>query len=180
MVWKTPPYGDGNCGITHVDKGSLHWLAGKGCKSLLDVGCGTGGQVEAALDLGWSAFGTEVDHRVMMGQRNVALIDCGLNPVIFHEPFDVVWSVEVAEHVPPELESNYLTTLVDNCRLWLVFTANQVPMPLHVNCKPTEYWIEAIQDLGLAYAPLQMKELLKHSTMVREFLRDTGMLFVRK
>ena len=54
MAWGYPLYAGGHCYITHVDRGSLEYLGSrKGCESLLDVGCGIGGQVQEALSMGW-------------------------------------------------------------------------------------------------------------------------------
>ena len=179
MAWFTPPYADGSLGITHTDEGAIKWLSKKDCNTLLDVGCSTGGQVALAIKNGWKAFGLEVDPRVINGQANVALINCCVNPVIFHHPFDVVWSVEVAEHIPAMYEYKYLTTLVENCGKYLILTASQKEenMPLHVNCKPLDYWIEKIEGMGMKYNGKLYKDLLKNSTMKREFLEETGMMF---
>ena len=179
MAWFTPPYADGSLGITHTDEGAIKWLSKKDCNTFLDVGCSTGGQVALAIKNGWKAFGLEVDPRVINGQANVALINCCVNPVIFHHPFDVVWSVEVAEHIPAMYEYKYLTTLVENCGKYLILTASQKEenMPLHVNCKPLDYWIEKIESMGMKYNGKLYKDLLKNSTMKREFLKETGMMF---
>ena len=87
--------------------------------------------------------------------------------------------MEVAEHIPERFEENYITTLVENCREYLILPASDVPMSLHVNCKPRHYWIEALENNGMEYDEKLYQELLDHSTMEREFLRDTGMLFKR-
>ena len=151
----------------------------KGCGSLLDVGCGIGGQVQQALEMGWGAFGIDVDLGAI-GAPNVALIDLAQQPVIFHEKFDVVWSVETAEHIPEKFEENYLQTLVENCGRYLVMTASNIPMQLHVNCKPREHWIEALEKKGMWYDEQGYRKILEHSTMEREFLRDTGMFFINE
>jgi SAM-dependent methyltransferase len=178
MGWQRPSSAGGNLGYTHVDQGALKYLDFLGCSSLLDVGCSTGGQVQTALKLGWGAFGIDVDETVMQGQQNIALINLAQNPVYFHKPFDVVWSVEVAEHIPREDEDFYVKTLTKNCDKYLVLTANQnEEIPGHVNCMPREYWIDLVEKHGLTYDESILQELLQHSTMVREFLETTGMVF---
>ena len=176
------PYAGGHMSVTHTDVGALEFLAAKGAFSLLDVGCGPGGQVQEAMNRGWSAFGIDVDVSLLEGKGppNVAIIDLADQPVIFHRKFDVVWSVEVAEHIPEQFEENYITPLVENCDKYLVMTASNVPMPLHFNCKPKEHWIEQIEKGGLTYNEGLLKQLLESSTMEREFLRDTGMVFNRR
>ena len=176
------PYAGGHMSVTHTDVGSLEFLEGKGAFSLLDVGCGPGGQVQEALNRGWSAFGIDVDVSLLEGKGppNVAIIDLADQPVIFHEPFDAVWSVEVAEHIPERYEENYITTLVENCRYYLIMTASNIPMPLHFNCKPREHWIAQIEKQGLTYSEGMLQEVLHASTMERDFLNETGMVFYRE
>ena len=167
--------------VTHTDIGALKFLESRGALTLLDVGCGPGGQVQEAMNRGWKAFGIDVDVSLLesKGPPNVAIIDLADQPVIFHQPFDVVWSVEVAEHIPERFEGNYITTLVENCKEYLVMTASNIPMPLHFNCKPRAHWIAQIEKQGLHYNEGLLKQLLENSTMEREFLRDTGMVFNR-
>ena len=137
--------------------------------------------MQEAMNRGWKAFGIDVDVDLLkdQGPPNVAIIDLADQPVIFHEPFDVVWSVEVAEHIPERFEGNYITTLVENCKEYLVMTASNIPMPLHFNCKPRAHWIAQIEKQGLHYNEGLLKQLLENSTMKREFLQETGMVFNR-
>lgn len=171
-----PPYATGSYGITHVDVGALQWAEQKGARSLLDVGCGPGGQVQAALQRGWRAIGIEVDPTYYRSP-GVALIDLCTSPITLPAPAELVWSVEVAEHIPPEHTNNYLLTLTANTSTVLVVSCNQNPGPLHINCRPIAWWIQQIEALGMTHRPAMLKELLMHSTMQREFIRDTGMVF---
>ena len=60
------------------------------------------------MNRGWKAFGIDVDVSLLdQGPPNVAIIDLADQPVIFHQPFDVVWSVEVAEHIPEQFENSF-------------------------------------------------------------------------
>ena len=43
--------------VTHTDVGALEFLESRGALTLLDVGCGPGGQVQEAMNRGWKAFG---------------------------------------------------------------------------------------------------------------------------
>lgn len=179
MTWRRPNYAGGNANITHQDVGSLKYLDSIGCRSMLDVGCSTGDQVKNALDLGWGAFGIDVDDHVIFEKKvpNCALIDLAVNPVIFHKPFDVVWSVEVAEHIPEEFADKFVETLVKNCDKYLILTANNTPGVYHPNPQPLSYWIEKIEAQGLKHSDKLKENILEHSTMEREFLRVNGMFF---
>lgn len=172
-----PAYAGGHCGITHVDIGALAWLHTLGCRSLLDVGCGPGGQVAAARALGWRAIGIDVDLS-LYGRAGVALCDLAITPVILPATADVVWSVEVAEHIPPEYIPHYITTLAANTGRVLVMTASQMTGPLHVSVHPPQWWSDQLRAAGMIERMDLRDDLLRHSTMQREFLRETGMVYV--
>lgn len=167
----------GHANITHVDRGALHFFSTLNYDSFLDVGCGPGGQVQAALDYGFTAIGLDGDVE-FLGEPNVLLCDITARPIEFPDFFDVVWSVEVAEHIPPEHEDVYLQTCVRNCGKVFVLTASQNPKPKwHVNIKPLSYWKSKVESMGLRYDEHLYRQVLEHSTMEREFLRENGMVF---
>lgn len=175
-----PPYAGGSYGVTHVDLGLLRFFADVyHAKSLLDVGCGPGGQVRAAISLGYRAIGIDVDP-VLYRQPGVALIDLCVKPVILPEPADIVWSVETAEHLPMDCVPNYLETITRNARLGIVLTASTEELPKHLTIKSRGWWVEQVESAGpFVLDPLSAKLIRDHSTMQREFLRDTGMVFWR-
>ena len=177
MSYQTPIFAGGHHNVTHVDVGTLSLLKTLGCRTLLDVGCGVGGQVIAAQKAGFKAFGIDVDPEVL-GPPNIALIDLCKAPVAFPEPFDVVWSIEVAEHIPEEHAGKFLDTVCGNAGRILIMTASQVPMPGHLNLKPREWWIHHAEMRAMQYSPELTAMVLRFSTMKREFLKETGMVFL--
>jgi 2-polyprenyl-3-methyl-5-hydroxy-6-metoxy-1,4-benzoquinol methylase len=52
----------GHNGLTHLDEGALTWLKQLGHTSFLDIGCGPGGMVELAEQLGFKVLGVDGDH----------------------------------------------------------------------------------------------------------------------
>tara|TARA_R100001369_G_scaffold92280_1_gene136562 strand:+ start:1390 stop:1953 length:564 start_codon:yes stop_codon:yes gene_type:complete len=177
-TYEAPPYAGGSHNVTHTDIGALSLLSRLGCKTLLDVGCGVGGQVKAAERVGFKAFGIDVDP-VVLGPPNIALIDLCKAPVVFPEQFDVVWSVEVAEHIPPEYAGNYLDTVCNNAKRILVMTASQEEVPGHVNIKPPGWWMHRAEMRAMQFSPELTAMLRRFSTMTRDFMEKTGMVFVR-
>lgn len=175
-----PAYAQGSCGVTHVDAGLLEYFRDQhDCRSMLDVGCGPGGQVQVARELGYRALGVDVDF-TLYRKPGVALIDCCVQPITLPVPADLVWSVECAEHIPPECVDAYIRTLTDNAGRFIVMTASQQVMPLHVSVHPVEWWVERITASGqFFHDPEFSRVVAAHSTMQREFLRETGLFFWR-
>jgi len=177
MPEEAPRYAQGSCNIAHRDYGLLRFFwTNENCRSFLDVGCGPGGQVELARAMGYRGIGLEVDP-AMYRRADVALIDCCIKPVTLPSPADLVWSVETAEHIPPECVDAYLDTLTGNARSVIVMTASQIEMPLHVSVHPLDWWQEKMRAKGWSIDQSGQEIIWKHSTMDREFLRETGMIF---
>ncbi len=165
-------------GTNHVDQGALSFFRQR-CDSFLDVGCGPGWQVDIARHLGYKALGLDGDIS-LLGPSYLLVCDFTKNPIRLPMEFDLVWSVEVAEHIPEEYEPLFLETCTYNCGRYLVLTASQNPKPQdHVNVKSREYWIRRIIEKGFILREDLLKGMLEKSTMVREFLRVSGMVFER-
>lgn len=134
-------------------------------KSMLDVGCGEGHAVRFFHKQGVFAHGID-------GLR--ANVERAVIPIVLHDllerpyvmPVDFVWSCEVAEHILPEKLDNYLDTLVNGT---VIAMTHAVPGQLghhHVNCQPSEYWIELLQKRGY--------ELERSQPVYRELAQREG------
>lgn len=173
-----PPYAQGSCGITHVDSGLLQYFRDHHhVSTMLDVGCGPGGQVKAAQDLGILATGIDADIRLY--RQPGVLVGDVTDPTLRFPPVDLIWSVEVAEHIPPELCDAYLDFMARTAGRFIVMTTNQWVAPLHVNCQPPEWWRAQMSKRGWDPADWSDLAIAQHSTMEREFLRETGQIYAR-
>jgi len=166
-------------GRTHVDEGVLRFFRDHmGCRSLLDVGCGPGGQCDAAKSLGYDDIvgvdgdpdvGATITHDFLEGPLHFA-------PSVF---FDLAWCNEFLEHLPEEHAPNALVTL---SRANLVAATAHPPsgrnIPHHHNERPAEYWIAKFEDEGFKYDTMLTQAAKEASTMQRDFFRDNGMVFV--
>ena len=161
----------GHLGVTNMDVGALQYLVDTfAIKTMIDVGCGPGGMVKAARELGLIAYGLDGD------------IWCNAN--IVHDftkgPFeiermDLAWSVEFLEHVEERYMSNIFSVL-NKCK-YVFCTHNPKPGLWHSNCMPNEYWIDVFENNDFEYDEEVTLQVKKKSTMVKSFVQDNGTFF---
>jgi SAM-dependent methyltransferase len=114
-------------------------------QSLLDVGCGTGTWMQAALNAGTKEI-VGIDGVSCGGVYPDVTPDLVINrdltqPFDLQRRFDVVFSFEVAEHIPKEFEKVFIASL---CRHGdKIFFSAACPHQYgqnHINCQWPEYW----------------------------------------
>jgi SAM-dependent methyltransferase len=130
-------------------------FVGEKPSSLLDVGCGTGAWLKAAMDFGipdvLGVDGVELppDQLRVPGDR-VRHQDLTL-PWHLHKRFDTVICLEVAEHLPPTSSHSLIEALCEHSN-HIIFAAgcpNQ-PGQNHINCQWPEYWQDLFNSNGFA------------------------------
>ena len=174
----TPPHLGGHANVTHIDEGALRYFQRKhGAESLLDIGCGPGGQVQLARQLGYVAVGIDGDPACAPD----LLHDFASSPGNFYFiPFDLVWMVEVLEHIDPIRLINLISCIKSAKARHIVIThaLPGTPGHHHVNCQPPEYWEGFFAAIGYLPDDDLTAELKAASTMKREFIQRTGRVFV--
>jgi SAM-dependent methyltransferase len=127
-----------------------------GPADVLDVGCGTGEYLEAFRNAGVPGRGVELATAALEQCRakglEVARIDLSKGQEL---PWtaDLVFSFEVAEHIPEEAATGFVETLTAAARKHICLTAaapGQAGL-CHVNCKPKSFWIRLFADRGFAF-----------------------------
>lgn len=118
----------------------------------LDVGCGSGVMVRTARAMGVDALGID-----RLPHPEPFFIQHDLQePIDLYRGFQLVTSIEVAEHVAPEAEGIYSDILSRHVGPggFLVLTAAPPGQPGdgHVNCQPAEYWRARMHNRGLNYS----------------------------
>ncbi len=112
--------------------------------SVVDVGCGTGGWLSVFAEAGVGSY-LGIDGPYVRGQLLITdthFMDADLSqPLSLPETFDLVVSVEVAEHLPPEAAETYVSSLSSLGDL-VVFSAATPGQhsPGHVNLQWPAYW----------------------------------------
>jgi SAM-dependent methyltransferase len=121
-------------------------------KSLLDIGCGTGTWLSAALDLGVSDIygvdGVPIPEDALLFPPQFFQVADLSDRIELGRRFDLVLCLEVAEHLPADAAPSLIATLVSHSDLILFSAAapGQVGQH-HVNCQWPSYW----QDLFNAH-----------------------------
>lgn len=179
----------GHCYITHTDVGTLMWLKeylqSEQPLKFLDVGCSMGWQLSLAKNTGYDVAGIEGDisiksHNELKCKENIIWHDLTKTGLILEKQYDVIWCVEVAEHIEEKYVNNLLNTLCFNLNSngLLVFTFCDKPDTgiHHVNIQKEEYWLNKFSDYGIIKDEGLTEILRNRTTMVREFIKETGII----
>lgn len=176
---KLPYHLGGHLNKTHIDKSSLSYFINNfQIKSFLDIGCGPGGMVQHALSLGLKATGIDGDFTLEKADWRITH-DFTKGPIII-EKADLGWSVEFLEHVEKEYQSNYMSAF-SQCNY--VFITHALPNKKghhHVNLEQDSYWIEVFENYNFIFLKKETEEIRRASSMRREFVRSTGLVFKNK
>lgn len=112
---------------------------------MLDAGCAIGEYVREFQRQGYNAEGLEGSKRAMefFVAEPIHIADLR-KPLIKLNPYDVVMSLEVAEHIEPEYADMYVKNLIRLAKRSILITAAPPGQGghYHVNCQPQAYWAE--------------------------------------
>lgn len=129
-------------------------------KSVIDVGCGTGAWLNAFVDAGLDDIcGIEGEWAptdfLRFSPDNIIRADL-VDPPTAHRKFDLVVSIEVAEHLPESSADNFVELLAD-LGDQIVFSA-AIPGQggnAHVNEQWPDYWHEKFAKHGFAICDIR-------------------------
>lgn len=171
-----PPHLGGHFGNSNVDEATLDYLIARfAIRTMLDVGCGPGGQIDAAERRGLTVWGVDGDPYV--ARPNVIIHDYTTRPLSFTQPVDLVWSMEFVEHVEAAYVNNFLDTFARGRVLFLTAAPPGFPGWHHVNCQPESYWIDLLARHGWICDHEATQWVRAHGDHV--FSRRQGLVFVR-
>jgi SAM-dependent methyltransferase len=154
-------------------------------KSVVDVGCGNGvllagvpGDIKVL-----GIEGSENGVKQSLVENSKILCHDLRTELNIQDRFDLVVSIEVAEHIEPK----YADTFVDNLIILgdtIILTASNEQSPYHFNCQPKDYWV------GLFNKRFFERDIKTETTIVsvlentidssRDYLYKNMMVFKRK
>jgi SAM-dependent methyltransferase len=124
--------------------------------SVVDVGCGTGDYLKAFCDAGIEGHGIELAAAALKRCHEKGLdvikLDLVTNPKLPWKA-DLVYSFEVAEHLPESAAAGFVKALTTSAQRGVVISAAAPGQPglCHLNCRAKPYWIELFHQNGFAY-----------------------------
>ena len=134
-------------------------------RSVIDVGCGSGAYAAEFQRTGIKSIGLEHSpHGVELARKQG--VDCRPFDVAMpvaeqiREVADLVYSFEVAEHLPASLADNFVHFMASLGPL-VVFAAAQPKQGGigHINEQPRSYWIEKFERAGCQYSTAESETL---------------------
>jgi len=153
-------------------------------KSVLDVGCGVGSWLKVFQDFGITDFfgidGPWVqESQLLIPKNNFGRFDLS-KPLDLNRSFNLVYSLEVAEHLPKDFAKTFVDSLVKHSSI-VVFSA-AVPGQGgtdHVNEQWPEYWQEIFSQKGYQVVDCFRDQIWKN-TQINYWYRQNILVFVRK
>ncbi len=126
--------------------------------SYLDVGCGDA----YFLEIMGTLIGEEVLGVDITGDSQLVRAHDLRQPLDLGNKFEMVVSLEVGEHLPPQSADTYCDTLVRHTGKWLVFSAAQIGQGgnMHINEQYLTYWLEKFLARGLSIAYPQLPQVV--------------------
>jgi SAM-dependent methyltransferase len=155
-----------------------------GIKSVVDVGCGTGTWLKIFKESGiQDVLGLDGNYvnreRLVISQAEFGPTDLSVSFTIPHQ-FDLLISLEVAEHLPPAFAEEFVKILTQASNQ-IVFSA-AVPNQggtNHINEQLPSYWIRLFSKLGFKCYDVLRPILWNNSKIAIEYKQNT-FLFLKE
>ena len=173
-----PKHLGGHDNKTWLDKGALSYLVTNlKVKSYLDIGCGPGGMIKLAESMDLKAYGIDGDPTLKFNNLDVLKHDYTKGESAFDQAVDLAWSVEFLEHVDERYQEHYMKDFQKAKYVFVTHAPIGKKGHHHVNCQSSEYWIDVFEKYGFKHERKHTENVRIHSTMPREFVKETGLVF---
>lgn len=152
-------------------------------KSVLDIGCGMGYQMQEfmkycdeVVGVDGSAYATENSPV----KENIFRHDYTIGELETEDRYDLCWCCEFVEHVEHQYVDNFLSTFAFCNYVAMTHAVPGQGGHHHVNCQPKEYWIENMKRYGFEYDDdftEKLKEIAKTEGDYSPHFVATGLFF---
>ena len=158
------------------------WLFTEEPFSLIDFGCGTGTWLQASKQFGvtevYGIDGDYVDRQMLMIDPEEFHPYNLQEEVILNRKFDLVMSLEVAEHIEEEYADIFIDSLCRHGEVILFSAAHKGQGgDYHVNEQNIEYWIQKFNDRG--YEFIDIRPSISRNYEIESWYRDNIGLYVK-
>jgi len=153
-------------------------------RSVIDIGCGTGNWLSVFKEFGieeiFGVDGDYVSEKILKIPKERFLSFDLKRPFHLGRQFDLVLSLEVAEHLPPESASTFIDSLTGhgNVVLFSAATPHQGGTQ-HLNEQWPEYWLEHFQHRGYVVIDCIRKRVWKNPN-VEWWYAQNVLMFVQR
>ena len=157
-------------------------------RNLIDIGCGTGALMDNFQKRGVKVKGLEYSEAALTFCRrrnlDVKKFDLETDDLEAKERYDVVVSMEVAEHLPEKIADKYVGLLARLSDI-VIFTAAPPGQggQDHVNEQPASYWMAKFASHGFNHNPditNAWKEKWRSSGSVAKWYSDNLLVFAKR
>lgn len=168
---------------SHCPKMFKYLVDNLGIKSVLDVGCGMGRQMQEFMKYCDDVVGIDGSQYAVENspvKENIFQHDFTVGKLETEDRYDLCWCCEFVEHVDEYYVDNFLSTFAF-CKY--VAMTHAVPGQgghHHVNCQSKEYWIEKMKEYGFEYDEGftdKLKEISKTEEDSEKHFSSTGLFF---
>lgn len=151
--------------------------------SVIDIGCGIGSWLKAFSDLGIRNYkgldGINIDKR-LVPKENIQICNFIEHKNIDNIKYDLVTSLEVAEHISNEYSEDFINLLI-SYRDIILFSAAIPGQPGvdHNNCQPLLFWVNIFNKKGFDCFDF-IRNQIYYNDKVDYYYSQNILLFVKR
>lgn len=168
---------------SHCPKMFKYLVETLGVKSVLEVGCGMGYQMQEFMKYCDEVVGIDGSQYAVENspvKENIFQHDYTVGELETEDRFDLCWCCEFVEHVEEDYVDNFLSTFAFCTHVAMTHAVPGQGGHHHVNCQPEEYWIEKMKQYGFEYDSeftQKLKEIAKTEGDYSPHFASTGLFF---
>ena len=154
--------------------------------SIIDIGCGVGTWLRASLELGIEDImgidcNTIPEEELLIPRKYIQIDNLETHKNINNKKYDMVISLEVAEHLEQSASEHFVDTLVSygNIILFSAAIPHQVGIN-HINCHPPKFWFDLFKKHNYICFDFRDKLMNIHDDYLAPQYPQNTLLYVHK